>query len=90
MLTLTEWMELTGNEIDLDESLGRKGWVKGVALVLTARALSHRNAVKSATDTNAKLDALADLITTNSYLSTLSIATELNDRSLLRGKGAKR
>jgi hypothetical protein len=74
---------------DLDESLGRKGWVKGAALVLTARALSHRNAVKNAADTNAKLDALADLITTNSYLSTLSIATDLNDRSLLRGKRPK-
>ena len=89
MLTLTEWMEVTDNEIQLDESLSRKGWVKGAAVLLTTRAHAHRNRVKNATNTNAKLDALADLMTTNAHLTTLSIATDLNDRTLLKGTRRK-
>ena len=89
MLTLTEWMELTGNEIQLDESLSRKGWVKGAAVLLTSRAHAHRNRVKNATNTNAKLDALADLMTTVAHLNTLSIATDLNDKTLLKGTRRK-
>ena len=89
MLTLTEWMELTGNEIQLDESIARKGWVKGAALLLTTRAHAHRNRVKNATDTNTKLDALSDLMTTNAHLITLSIATDLNDRTLMKGNRRK-
>jgi|TARA_Y100000031_G_scaffold13059_1_gene13890 hypothetical protein len=83
---MNEWMEATGNQLDLDESVGRKGWVKFAALGLAARAHQHRNRVKGATDTNTKLDALSDLVTTIAHLTTLSIATDLNDRSLLKGK----
>ena len=89
MLTLTEWMEVTDNEIQLDESLSRKGWVKGAAVFLTTRAHAHRNKVKNATNTNAKLDALADLMTTIAHLNTLSIATDLNDKTLLKGTRRK-
>ena len=89
MLTLNDWMEITDNEIQLDESFGRKGWVKGVALVLTARAHSHRNRVKNNADITTKLDALADLMTTNAHLTTLSIATDINDKTLLKGNRRK-
>ena len=89
MLTLTEWMKITDNEIQLDESLSRKGWVKGAAVLLTTRAHAHRNRVKNSGDTNTKLDALADLMTTNAHLTTLSIATDLNDRTLLKGTRRK-
>ena len=89
MLTFQEWSEATGNEIQLDEAIARKGWVKVVAVTLTARAQSHRNRVRNASDTNAKLDALADLVTTTAYLQTLSIATDLDDRTLLKGTNRK-
>jgi hypothetical protein len=90
MLTLNEWTKLTGDDVPLEESkMGRAGWIKTAAFALTARAHGYRNRVKNATDINTKLDALADLIITNAHLSTLSIATDLKDKTLLKGTRRK-
>ena len=89
MLTFAEWTEMTCESTNhLDEAVGRKGWVKVAAGALTVRASGQRSKVKSASGTNAKIDALADLMLTTAHLQTLSIATDLNDRSILR-KGRK-
>ena len=89
MLTFNEWTNATGNQIQIDENLSRKGWVKVAALSLTTRAHQHRSSVRNATNINAKVDALADLMTTVAHLQTLSIATDLNDRTLLKGRSRK-
>jgi hypothetical protein len=89
MLTFNEWSEATGNQIQIDEALSRKGWVKVAALALTTKAHQHRNRIRSASDTNSKLDHLADLTTTVAHLQTLAIATDLNDRTLMKGRTRK-
>ena len=87
MLSLKEWMEITENEIQIDEvQLGRKGWVKTIGIGIQLRINSLSKKVKSSNDTNQKLDRLSDLIRTVSFLSTLNISSDLNDRSLLKGK----
>ena len=48
MITFLEWSEATGNHIQIDEALGRKVWVKAVALSLTAKAHQQRNKVRNA------------------------------------------
>jgi hypothetical protein len=89
MLTFSEWTKATGNQLQITESLSRKGWVKVAALALTTRAHQHRSSVRNATNINMKVDALADLMTTVAHLQTLSIATDLNDRTLLKGRTRK-
>jgi hypothetical protein len=88
MLTFSDWIDMTDEQINLDEAVGRKGWVKVAAVALTTRAHGQRTNVKSASGTSAKIDALADLMLTTAHLQTLSIATDLNDRTILR-KGKK-
>ncbi|MDP6645303.1 MAG: hypothetical protein QGF16_14635 [Rhodospirillales bacterium] len=86
MLTFSDWAEMTGESININEAnaVGRKGWVKVAAGALTVRANGQRNRVKSATSTNDKLDHLADLVMTTATLQTLNIATDLNDRTILK------
>jgi hypothetical protein len=84
MKTFTEYINDPTDTLD-ESKMGRNGWIKIAAVGLATRAHAHRNRVKSATDTNKKLDALADLMTTNAHLTTLGIATDLNDRTLLKG-----
>tara|TARA_B100000315_G_C14567351_1_gene583652 strand:+ start:11 stop:277 length:267 start_codon:yes stop_codon:yes gene_type:complete len=88
MLSFSDWFEMTGERMDLDEAIARRGWVKIAAGALTARAHAQRSRVKTTSGTDAKIDALADLMLTTVHLQTLSIATDLNDRSILR-KGKK-
>lgn len=93
MLSFKEYIEVTGYEpdvTDINESrYGRKGWVRGVGITLQLRINHLSNKVKSTNDTNEKLDRLSDLIRTHSYLSTLSISSDLNDKSLLKGRKLK-
>ncbi|MEK9678178.1 MAG: hypothetical protein VW169_07285 [Rhodospirillaceae bacterium] len=86
MLTFSEWREMTGNQIKLDEArFGKSNWTKGAAVALTARAHHQRNNVKSMSDTNDKLDQIADLLVTDIQMTLLSIATDTQDKSLLKG-----
>ena len=82
MKTFSECLDAddeTLNEISLKPSTAR-----AFALMLTARMLQHRKNVRSATDTNDKLDHLSDLISDAAYMSLLSVAVEQNDASLMR------
>jgi hypothetical protein len=89
MMSFREYSEITEHELgvlELDESqLGRKGWVKTVGIALQLRINNLSGRVKSTNDTNQKLDRLSDLIRTQSYLSTLILSADLNDKSLLKG-----
>jgi hypothetical protein len=67
------------NEIALKPSTAR-----AVALMVTARMVEHRKRVKSATDTNEKIDHLSDLVSDAVSMSLLSIAVDQNDPGLLR------
>ena len=90
MLTFSEFQKFTDHELDeavLDEAkLTRSSWAKSAAIILQARILNQVSRVKSAKSTDEKLDRLAEAMKTHSYLSTLAIATDLNDKSILKGK----
>ena len=78
-----------GNEVLDETTYGKSRWVKTAAIGLQIRVNTLSNAVKSSKDIGQKLDLMADLIRANAYISTLSIATNVNDRSLLKMKGNK-
>ena len=88
MLTFSEFRQIADSDLEeLDESkLGKSNWVKSTAMVLQGRILSQVSRVKSAKATDDKLDQMADLMKAHSYLSTLAIATDLNDKSILKGR----
>ena len=79
MKTFSEFTEREINEIALKPSTAR-----AIALMVTARMIEHRKWVKSATDTNEKIDHLSDLVSDAAYMSLLSIAVDQNDPNLLR------
>lgn len=69
---------------DLDEAAIKPQTARIFAFALLSRVLSHRQAVKNASDTEAKLDALSDLVADVAYVALLQIATDQNDPNLLR------
>jgi hypothetical protein len=81
MKTFSEFIDTDReiNEIALKPSTAR-----AIALMVTARMIEHRKWVKSATDTNEKIDHLTDLVSDAAYMSLLSIAVDQNDPNLLR------
>ncbi|GAB6054654.1 hypothetical protein JCM17960_34740 [Magnetospira thiophila] len=90
MLSFKEYLEITGYEsghLELDESrMGKSNWVKSVAIGLQVRIRNQLKAIKSAKTVDEKLDRMGDLMLSVSYLSTLSIATDLGDKSIMKGK----
>lgn len=70
---------------DLDEALSRSSFAKGTAIALQAKVISLGNKVRKASDLGSKLDLLAQQGIWNAALSALVIATDLNDKSILRG-----
>lgn len=81
-----------GLELDqlTEANLSKKTWVKTVALLLASRAKNQRTKVITAETTEDKLNALADLQLTAARLSTLNIATDLQDPSILKRFGSGR
>jgi hypothetical protein len=69
---------------DINEVSIKPNTARLFSYALLTRAHNHRNAVRSSDDTNAKLNALADLMTDAVYLSLVSIATDQSDPMILR------
>ncbi|GAB6054653.1 hypothetical protein JCM17960_34730 [Magnetospira thiophila] len=90
MLSFKEYLDITGyepSELELDESrMGKSNWVKSVALGLQVRIRNQSKAIKSAKTVDEKLDRMGELMLSVSYLSTLSIATDLGDKTIMKGK----
>lgn len=70
---------------DLEEALSRSSFAKGTAIALQAKVISLGNKVKKATDLGSKMDLLAQQGKWMAALSALVIATDLNDKTILRG-----
>ena len=68
----------------LDEIAIKPSTARIFAIALISRVISRKKAVQSTDDTNAKLNALADLTADAAYLSALSVAIDQNDPSILR------
>ncbi len=68
----------------LDELTFPENTARLFALVLLARINKRRNEIKFISDTDTKMDAIADLMVDCSYLSALSIAIDHNDTNILR------
>jgi len=77
--------EFTGEEIGniLNEKMS-SGWMKALSIGILAKAQSYSSKIKSEKDLKKKIDLLADLIKTATYLSNLSIATAAQDRTIAR------
>ncbi|MBL6935025.1 MAG: hypothetical protein ISR48_06385 [Alphaproteobacteria bacterium] len=80
MMTFNEF-----NDDDLDESAGRSNWVKVAAVGLQAKINSIGNQITSTNDVAKKIDLLSSQIKWAAGLSTLSIATDLQDRTIMKG-----
>jgi hypothetical protein len=68
----------------LDEIAIKSSTARMFALGLIRRVISRKKAVQSTDDTNAKLNALADLTADAAYLSALSVAIDQNDPTIMR------
>ena len=68
----------------LDELTFPENTARLFALVLLARINKRRNEIKVISDSDTKMNAIADLMVDCSYLSALSIAIDYNDTNILR------
>ena len=75
---------LTFREYLLIEGAGYPGWVKGSALLLTAKLRSLTTEIKSTTDQLKKHDLIAQQNNLLGYLGTRGIAVDVNDRTVLQ------
>ena len=75
---------LSFKEYLLIEGAGYPGWVRGSALLLTAKLRTLTSEIKSTTDPLKKLDLLAQQNNLLGYLGTLGIAVDVNDRNVLQ------
>ena len=75
----------SSHRTDLDEALSRSNFAKGTAIALQAKVISLGNKVQKATDLGSKMNLLAQQGKWMAALSALVIATDLNDKSILRG-----
>ena len=75
---------LTFREYLLIEGAGYPGWVRGSALLLTAKLRTLNSEIKSTTDPLKKLDLIAQQNTLLGYMGTLGIAVDVNDRNVLQ------
>jgi hypothetical protein len=75
---------LSFKEYLLVEGAGYPGWVRGSALLLTAKLRTLTSEIKSTTDPLKKLDLLAQQNNLLGYLGTLGIAVDVNDRNVLQ------
>ena len=76
----------TFNEFhDLDEAAGRPNWVKITAIGLQGKVNAIGNQIQSTSDVAKKIDLLSTQLKWVAGLSTLSIATDLQDRTIMKG-----
>ena len=75
---------LTFREYLLIEGAGYPGWVRGSALLLTAKLRTLTSEIKSTTDPLKKLDLIAQQNNLLGYMGTLGIAVDVNDRNILQ------
>ena len=92
MKTFKQYLSEDMNDISLNELLQtdineiaiRPTTARAISVALIARILNQRKDVQSAPDLETKIDRVADLIASTSYLSILQIATDQNDINLIR------
>ena len=86
MLTFQEFNDLMNGELEpLDErNLGRKGFVKVAAVALQAKVNTFSTKVKATDDLKTKIDLLSDQMKWVAGLATLAIASDLEDRTILK------
>jgi hypothetical protein len=75
---------LTFREYLLIEGAGYPVWVRGSALLLTAKLRSLTSEIKSSTDPLKKLDLIAQQNNLLGYMGTLGIAVDVSDRNILQ------
>ena len=75
---------LTFREYLLIEGAGYPGWVRGSALLLTAKLRTLTSEIKSTTDPLKKLDLIAQQNNLLGYMGTLGIAVDVSDRNVLQ------
>ena len=66
------------------EGAGYPGWVRGSALLLTAKLRTLTSEIRASTDPLKKLDLIAQQNTLLGYMGTLGIAVDVNDRTVLQ------
>ena len=69
---------------DLAEIAIKPKTARILSLAVLARILGRKKAVITATDTNEKLNNLAELVADSAYLSLINIAIDQNDFTIIR------
>jgi hypothetical protein len=68
----------------LIEGAGYPAWVKGSALLLTAKLRTLTSEIRASTDPLKKLDLIGQQNNLLGYMATLGIAVDVNDRNVLQ------
>ena len=86
MLTFTEFNTMLDHDLDsIHEAAGRSGWVKVAAIALQSKVNAVGNQIRATSDTAKKLDLMATQMKWVAGLTTLAIATDLQDKSIMKG-----
>ncbi len=75
---------LTFREYLLIEGAGYPGWVRGSAMLLTAKLRSLTTEIRASNDPLKKLDLIAQQNNLLGYMGTLGIAVDVSDRNILQ------
>ncbi len=75
---------LTFREYLLIEGAGYPVWVRGSALLLTAKLKSLTTEIRASTDPLKKLDLIGQQNNLLGYMATLGIAVDVSDRNILQ------
>ncbi len=86
MMSFTEFNNLMENDFSaLDERVGRSNWVKAVAVGLQTRVNAIGNQITSTSEVSKKIDLLSSQLKWVAGLATLSVATDIRDKSIMKG-----
>jgi hypothetical protein len=78
-------MKTFGEYTELNEAIGRSNWVKAGSVFLAAKVKGYGEDVRSSTTANDKLDNLSHQNSFLAGLMLLNLASNLNDKSILKG-----
>ena len=75
---------LTFKEYLLVEKAGYPSWVKATAVMLTMRIRNIETQIKNEKDIDKKMNLLSRQLKIISYLNTLGISVDVNDKTLVK------
>ena len=70
-------------EFQIDDKTGYPSWVRGSTVYLTTRISSLGSELKQTDDINQKIELLSDQLRLISYMLTMSIGIDTEDKTLL-------